>query len=103
MVPSQLSVTAARGSGTLSCSTRPSGVLVGRTVPGNGAALQQPEAGLVDVEVVVLIRQVDQLPDLLDRLALGPSGTQTVVVVGSNTLIGLRVATISRPFSSTST
>ena len=35
----------------------------------DGAALQQPEASLMDVEVVVLIRQVDQLPDLLDRLA----------------------------------
>ena len=69
MVPSQLSVTAARGSGTLSCNTRPSGVWIGRTMPGVVPPCSTRKRVLMDVEVVVLIRQVDQLPDLLDRLA----------------------------------
>ena len=68
MVPSQLSVTAARGRGTFrAVPARPGS---GRQDVPARCRPQQPEAGLVDVEVVILIRQVDQLPDLLDCLAL---------------------------------
>ena len=102
-VPSQLSVTAARGSGTLSCSTRPSGVWVGRTVPGTVPPCSSRKRvwwmwKLWSSSVRLISSQTS-----LTASPWVPSGTQTVVAVGSNTLMALRVAAISRPLSSIST
>ena len=101
--PSQLSVLAARGSGTLSCSTNPSSSLVGIVVP----VIVSPASTRKRVwwmwKLWSSLVRFRSSQTSLTAEPFDPKGTQIVVLVGSKTWTGLRVVSISRPLSSTST